>query len=474
MSNYYITTTLPYVNASPHIGFGMELVTADFLARFHQIMGDHVLFNTGTDEHGQKIFDEATKAGLSPQAYTDQMVIAFQNLNQLLNISNTHFIRTTDTHHIQAAQEFWQRCHKNDDIYQAEYTTHYCVGCELEKQLGELVHGKCPLHPNRDLEQRTEKNYFFRLSKYQDQLLTMYNSQPDFVLPASKHKEISSFVAGGLQDFSISRLKSKMPWGIEVPDDAEHVMYVWFDALVNYISTLGWPDDVGKFNDFWPGVQIAGKDNLRQQATMWQAMLLSAGLPTSRQILINGFISVEGQKMSKSIGNVITPSDMVSRFGQEATRYLLFRLGPVGGDANVSWDQFDTTYTAELANGLGNLISRIAALCLKTQLPSASLPTQFSQEVQLAFANCQFDTLAQLYQTQITDLDQNLGTQKPWLLSGDQQTQLLLVIRSSLLQLIFDLQPILPLTTAQVLSYFSHPTPDRISPLFPRLEPVHG
>lgn len=178
--------------------------------------------------------------------------------------------------------------------------------------------------------------------------------------------------------------------------------------------------------------------------------------------------------MSKSIGNVITPSDMVSRFGQEATRYLLFRLGPVGGDANVSWDQFDTTYTAELANGLGNLISRIAALCLKTQLPSASLPTQFSQEVQLAFANCQFDTLAQLYQTQITDLDQNLSTQKPWLLSGDQQTQLLLVIRSSLLQLIFDLQPILPLTTAQVLSYFSHPTPDRISPLFPRLEPVHG
>lgn len=474
MSNYYVTTTLPYVNASPHIGFGMELVTADFLARFHQLQGEQVLFNTGTDEHGQKIFDEATKTGLSPQAYTDQMVIAFQDLNQLLNINNTHFVRTTDTHHTQAAQEFWQRCQKNDDIYQAEYTTHYCIGCELEKQLGELVDGKCPLHPNRELEQRTEKNYFFRLSQYQHQLLNLYNSQPDFVLPSSKHKEITSFVAGGLQDFSISRLKSKMPWGIEVPGDAEHVMYVWFDALVNYISTLGWPDDISKFNHFWPGVQIAGKDNLRQQATMWQGMLVSAGLPTSRQILINGFISVEGQKMSKSLGNVIAPSDMVSRFGQEATRYLLFRLGPVGGDADVSWSQFDTTYTAELANGLGNLVSRIAALSSKTQLPPAALPTQFSPEVKLAFDNCRFDTLAQLYQTQITDLDQKLSTEKPWLLSGDQPAQIILAVRSTLLQLIFDMQPIMPSTTAQVLAYFSQPITSRIQPLFPRLEPIHG
>lgn len=339
--HFYLTTTLPYVNAEPHIGFALEIVAADVICRFQRLQGKEVVFNTGTDEHGQKIFQKAVEAGLDPQTYCDQYAAKFSDLKKMLNLSYTHFIRTTDADHIAAAQEFWLRCQANGDIYKKQYQIKYCVGCELEKTDSELVDGHCPLHPNLELEVIEEENYFFTFSKYQEALLKLYQEKPDFVRPSGKQKEIASFVAQGLQDFSISRLKEKMPWGIDVPGDETQVMYVWFDALVNYISTLGWPDGQ-EFKDFWPGMQVAGKDNLRQQSAMWQAMLLSAGVAPSEQILINGFISVDGQKMSKSLGNVISPKQMVERYGQEAARFLLINLGPFGGDMDVSWEKFDT------------------------------------------------------------------------------------------------------------------------------------
>lgn len=409
---FYLTTTLPYVNANPHIGFALEIVAADAVCRFQRLLGKEVVFNTGTDEHGQKIYQKALEAGLDPQSYCDQYAAKFANLKTLLNLSYTHFIRTTDAHHITAAQEFWRRCDQNGDIYKKLYQVKYCVGCELEKTESELVDGRCPLHPNRDLELIEEENYFFRFSKYQQALLDLYQSQPDFVLPVGKLKEITSFVQQGLQDFSISRLKAKMPWGIDVPGDPDHVMYVWFDALVNYISTLGWPDGL-EFEKFWPGIQVAGKDNLRQQAAMWQAMLLSAGVANSRQILINGFISVNGQKMSKSLGNVISPTELVERYGLDATRFLLLNLHPFAEDMDVSWEKFDTTYTADLANSLGNTCSRIAKLCERNGFKPAAPKLSMGSSVSDHLANFQLGDAVQAIKSQLTDLDKYLSETTP-------------------------------------------------------------
>jgi len=365
IEKYYITTTLPYVNADPHIGFALEIIQADALARYHKLNGEEVIFNFGTDEHGQKIYQKALDAGRDPQEYCDEYAKKFDALKEALNLSYDHFVRTTDPHHIKAAQEFWKLCDKNDDIYKKVYKTKYCIGCELEKTDSELVDGRCPLHPNRDLEIIEEENYFFKFSKYQKPLLDFYEKNPDFVVPVGKFKEIKSFVNESLQDFSISRLKSKMPWGIPVPGDNTQIMYVWFDALVNYISTLGWPDKLKDFDAFWPGIQVAGKDNLRQQTATWQAMLMSAGIPNSKQIFIHGFITFDGQKISKSLGNTINPIDVAKKYGADALRYyLLAKISPFE-DSDFTFKKFEETYNGELANGLGNLVARTISLARK-------------------------------------------------------------------------------------------------------------
>ncbi len=355
----YITTTLPYVNSKPHIGFATELVRADAYARYCKLQGYEVFLNTGTDEHGQKIYDKAQEEGMSPQEFVDSLVVDFKQLLPELGVlPEAHFVRTTDEHHKKAAQEMWRRCKANGDIYKATHQVKYCKGCELEKTDSELEHGKCPLHPNNEIEVREEENYFFRFSKYQQALLDLYSNNPHFVVPDYRLAEIKKFVEGGLQDFSVSRLKTKMAWGVPVPDDEEHVMYVWFDALTNYISVTGWPEQAD-FGGWWPGVQFAGKDNLRQQSAIWQAMLLSADLPNSTQIFIGGFITSNGQKMSKSLGNVISPYELTARYGAEATRYLLLRHVHPFEDTDVTWERLDEWYTANLVNGLGNLTARI-------------------------------------------------------------------------------------------------------------------
>jgi methionyl-tRNA synthetase len=467
---FYITTTAPYVNAEPHIGFGLEIVAADVIARYHRLLGDEVIFNTGTDEHGLKIFQEAQKASKSPQVYVDEYAAKFQQLSKLLNLSVTHFGRTTNQTHIEAAQEFWRRCDQNGDIYKKLYKVKYCVGCELEKTDSELVDGKCPLHPNRDLEIYEEENYFFRFSRYQDQLLKLYQDNPQYVLPESKYKEITAFVKKGLQDFSISRLKTKMPWGIDVPGDSGHVMYVWFDALIYYISTIGWPQDLKTFREFWPGMQIAGKDNLRQQSAMWQAMLMSAQLPNSTQILINGFISVEGQKMSKSLGNVIAPRQLVDKYGVDGARYIILKLGPVSGDIDVSLKQFTQRYNADLANSLGNTVSRVAKMAEKSGFDFApDTPPGFRSEVNEKMAQYRFDyALEEIWKT-IKQVEQTIEEKKVWSLQGQELKVTLTELVAHLRQVGYELQPFLTDTAKKILTIFQGPKITATPPLFPRI-----
>ncbi len=365
MKSFYITTTLPYVNAEPHVGFAMEIIRADVIARVKKSQGYNVFFNTGTDEHGAKVHRNAIALGIETQKYADDLSLKFKEVLPLLGISSDiHFTRTTDAHHKASAQAFWKVCKEKGFIYKKNYKIKYCVGCELEKTESELLEGKCSLHPLMNIEEIDEENYFFKFSEFQKPLLDLYAENSNFVVPAFRFNEIKAFVERGLTDFSISRLKTKMPWGVEVPDDADHVMYVWFDALVNYISVIGWPDDMKKFNDFWIDaenvVQYCGKDNLRQQSAMWQAMLMSVGLPNSRQIVIDGFITGDGGiKMSKSLGNVVNPVDIVKEYGTDALRYYVIRELSPFEDSPFTLEKLKEAYNAHLANGLGNLVSRV-------------------------------------------------------------------------------------------------------------------
>ena len=467
--HYYLTTTLPYVNADPHIGFALEIVEADVIARYQRMLGKEVVFNTGTDEHGQKIYRKAQELKTEPQHYVDQAAEKFKELKSQLNLSFTHFTRTTNPDHIKAAQQFWQLAQESGDIYLADYPVKYCVGCELAKTDSELVDGRCPLHPDQELEIRQEENYFFRFSQYQQPLLDLYQNNPEFVKPAGKHKEITSFVEQGLKDFSISRLKQKMPWGIPVPNDDKHVMYVWFDALVNYISALGWPNDLDQYKQYWPGVQLAGKDNLRQQAAMWQAMLMSAQLPNSEQILINGFINVAGQKMSKSLGNAISPKDMTDRYGIEAARFLLISLGVFSGDMDVTWDKFDQKYTAELANGIGNLCSRVAKMAAGVDLEftTGELP-ELSEEFKELMNHYQL-TAALDWVSNLTSLtDQYLSKTKPWEQSGQEKVEVLTAAIRRIITISTHLQPFMPDTAKKIGQHFTGKI-EPIAPLFPRV-----
>ena len=361
---FYITTTLPYVNADLHMGHALEFVRADAVARYHAKLGDDVFFNTGTDEHGTKIFEKAKAAGKETQAFTDESFVSFKESVRIFGLSeNIHYVRTTDAHHIIAAQEFWKRVAKNGHIYKKNYEAKYCVGCESEKTDSDLVNGECPDHPGTQIQIINEENYFFRLSSFQKKLLEFFANNSDFVTPDFRFNEVRAFVMRGLEDFSISRLKEKMPWGIPVPDDEKHVMYVWFDALTNYISTLGWPEDTsGDFKKYWEGgtpVQYCGKDNTRFQSVIWQAMLMAAEIPNSNKIVVNGFImGGGGVKMSKTLGNVVDPKEIVTEYSTDALRLFLLKDVSNFEDSPFTKERFKDTYNASLANGLGNLLSR--------------------------------------------------------------------------------------------------------------------
>jgi len=494
-NKFYITTTLPYVNAEPHIGFALEIIQADAIARYHRMMGHDVVFNTGTDEHGIKIYRKAVEQGKDPQAYVDEYAARFAELKDALNLTYTHFIRTTDAHHKKAAQEFWNRCLARGDIYKKDYAIKYCVGCELEKTDSDLQDDRCPLHPNLAIEDIKEENYFFKFSAYGEKLLKWYEDHPDFVLPSSRFNEIRRFVEEGLHDFSISRLKSKMPWGVPVPGDGDQVMYVWFDALVNYISTLGWPQDQGSFESFWPGVQIAGKDNLRQQSAIWQAMLLSAGLPPSQQILIHGFITADGQKISKSLGNVIDPFGVVKRYGIDPLRYYLLREIPSGDDGDFSYKNLEARYTSDLANGLGNLVQRVATLVennLDKEIIFNAARVAGEESLKELLNDVRYEetmkdfmlheTLADVWK-KITLANVYVNDHKPWVLAKEDPEKFLTVMTvlvAMINHIAWLLQPFMPGTSQKIFSTFGLTPASQIpdgarsvvvkgEPLFPRL-----
>jgi methionyl-tRNA synthetase len=468
---FYLTTTLPYVNASPHIGFALEIVQADAICRLHRLLGDDVIFNFGTDEHGLKIYRKALEEGKTPQEYTDFYAAKFEDLKNALNLSYTHFIRTTNPDHKKAAQEFWKRCLANGDIYKKSYSVKYCVGCELEKTDSELEDGKCPIHPNMQIELIEEENYFFKFSKYQQPLLDFYESHPDFVIPEGKFNEIKAFVKDGLQDFSISRLKEKMPWGIDVPDDKDQVMYVWFDALINYISTLGWPNENGEYKDFWPGVQVAGKDNLRQQTATWQAMLLSAGVPNSKQVFIHGFMTVDGQKISKSLGNVINPIEVAEKYGTDALRYYLLAKVHPYEDSDFSFEKFEETYNADLANGLGNLVARVSGMAKRAEYRGIKNGNHEPQELVVkAIGNYRFDEALKIIWEQIREADVYVNENKVWSLQGEALQNALDHLVDQIRQIAFNLQPFMPETAEKILGHYSGEEIKSGDALFPRLE----
>lgn len=480
---FYITTTLPYVNSDPHIGFAMEIIRADCLARYHRLAGEEVFFNTGTDEHGQKIYQKALAENKKTQKYVDEYAAKFGRLKKALNLSYDNFIRTTDEHHVKAAQEFWRRVDKNGYIYKKNYKVKYCVGCELEKTDSDLTDGLCPNHPNKKPEIREEENYFFKFSDFEKELMKLYKNRPDFVVPANRLKEIKNFVKSGLKDFSISRLKEKMPWGVPVPGDKTQVIFVWFDALVNYISALGWPEDEENFLKWWPGVQIAGKDNLRQQSAMWQAMLLAAQLPTSKRILINGFITSGGQKMSKSSGNVVNPFEYAEKYGADALRYfLLGKISPFE-DSDFTKDRFEEVYQADLANGLGNLVARVATMAEKIDVSSHlggspqaqhiegkdSGQARMTSGIAKKLEGFEFDKALGLIWSKIRKADKLINEKEVWKLKGEEKKKVLTGLVNGIKQIGVDLEPFLPETAEKIRLQFAGPKIVRGKNLFERL-----
>jgi methionyl-tRNA synthetase len=453
---FYLTTTLPYVNDDPHIGFALEIVQTDAAARFHRLMGDEVFFNTGTDEHGQKLFEAAQKAGQEPKAYVDHFAAEFRKLKEALDLSNDVFVRTTDPHHITAAQEMWRRCNAAGDIYKKSYEGLYCVGCERFLSERDMQDGKCVIHLKEPVL-LTEENYFFRLSKYQDRLLE-YLARPGVILPEWRRDEAVNFVKQGLEDFSISREKARLSWGIPVPDDDSQVMYVWFDALTNYISTLGWPEDgEGKFKSFWEEgevLQTGGKDQIRFQSVMWQAILMSANLKNTDTVFYHGFITSGGVKMSKSLGNVINPLDVVNEYGTDALRYFLLRhVSPVE-DSDVTLERIKELYNGNLANGLGNVVSRVMKMAQghldqAVEIAANTIPDSFI----LAMETYKFNDACDIIWQAIAKIDQRITEEKPFVLVKENPEAAKLLIAELVRELYTIgrmLNPLMPSTSALI------------------------
>jgi len=371
----FITTAIDYVNAKPHIGHALEKVQADTLARWHRdILHQDVYFLTGSDENSLKNVQAAKKAGRDVEEFVEENVKTFQNLKEILNLSYDQFIRTTEKKHFLGAQKLWS-LFKPEDIYKKNYRGLYCVGCEEFKMEKDLVDGKCPEH-NEAPEIVSEENYFFKLSSYQDKLIDLIESDKLKIEPDYRKNEMLAFIKGGLEDFSISRSKNRAQgWGVPVPEAPEQIMYVWVDALSNYITALDFADDGELYKKYWAGsderIHVIGKGILRFHAVYWPAMLLSAGLPLPTKILCHEYLTVNGQKISKTIGNVIDPEDIVKKYGIDGARYVLLASMPFTKDGDISWEKMDEKYNADLANNLGNLVSRTIAMINKYNIEIA-------------------------------------------------------------------------------------------------------
>jgi methionyl-tRNA synthetase len=361
VNTFYITTPIYYVNSTPHIGHAYTTIAADILVRHHKQRGDDTFFLTGTDEHASKVYRVAESQGLDPKEYVDQIAESWKELPRLVDADYDFFIRTTDEGHQRFVQDFIQRIYDNDYIYQDIYAGLYCVGCEAFKTEAELVDGKCPEH-GIEPEWIEETNYFFRLSAFQQPLLDLYDSRPDFVLPRFRYNEARSFIEGGLQDFSLSR--AGQPWGVPIPWDKSQVVYVWVDALINYLSALTYAREGEDLRErYWPSARhLLGKDILRFHCVFWPALLLAAGYDVPKQLFVHGYLQLDDRKISKSLGNVIDPLDLIDVYGSDAVRFWAVRAVNFGQDGNVTLDSIHERYDRELANDFGNLVSRTTAM----------------------------------------------------------------------------------------------------------------
>ena len=435
MSRFYLTTAIDYVNNRPHLGTAYEKIAADVIARYHRLMGDDVRFVMGNDEHSQNVFRRAKESGLDPLAYCDRMEAEFRAVWGRLHISFDDFIRTTEPRHKAAVQQMVQRAFESGDVYAGEYEGWYCVSCEEFKPEKGLIDGQCPVHRTTP-DWIKEKNYFFRLSRYRDALLAHYAAHPDFVAPESRRNEMLRLLEGGLEDISVSR--AGQAWGIPLPFAAENVVYVWYDALINYAAAVGYGTDESLFAQWWEQagqapeaqrqvVHIVGKDITRFHCVVWPAMLLSAGVSLPTQIFGHGWVLFKGEKMSKSLGTVVDPLDAVERFGPDPLRLFLTKEIVFGNDGDFSWDRFEEKYNADLANNLGNLVSRVTAMAVRYrsgQLRATAVAPEIraaheaaAAQYHAAFESLALDAACAVVFQFVDRINEYIATQAPWKLA---------------------------------------------------------
>ena len=478
-NKFYLTSSIPYANAKPHLGHAMEFIEADVIARWYRQQGVKTRLQIGTDEHGQKLYEAAAEAGVETNQFVAGMSQTFVDLAKRLDVSYDYFVRTTDAEHKLAAQKLWQAC--SHDIYKGQYSGLYCVACELFYTVKDAVDNNCPVHPNRRLEELTIDSYFLKLAPYQAKLISAIESDDYRVFPALRKNEILNWLKSTqLEDLSISRPKSQLVWGVEVPDDADHVMYVWFDALANYITTIGY-NDPAKFNQWWPAdLHIVGKDINRFHSVFWPIMLMSAKVVLPKALYVHGFINAPGgAKMSKSLGNSVDPIEILNSHGSDALRYYLLRYIPHNSDGEFSRDRFQAVYTADLANDLGNLIQRVAKLLIANndsqydpavESPDLKLPEKWVD-------NCDFDGALTTLFGFVNDLNKAIDQAEPWrLIKSDkpQAVKFLSEIIAQLLAIAELLLPFMPIAANKIAATFANGQVDAsIGVLFPRVEALN-
>lgn len=481
MSKFYITNAIPYVNAKPHIGHALEFVQSDVVARYHKLLGDDVLLLCGGDENAMKNVQAAEKAGEPIQEFVNKNNQLFEDLTKALHVEFDVWQKGSSKEHFQASQELWKRCAVNGDIYKKTYTGLYCVGCELFYEPSELnENGECFEHPGKKLEEVSEENYFFKLSNYQEKIQELLEKDQIKIIPSYRKNEMLAFLKQGLKDISISRSNERAKnWGVPVPDDDSQRMYVWFDALNIYQSGIGFGTDEEKYNKWWPAdVHMIGKGILRFHSIYWPAFLLSAKLELPKSIFVHGYLTVDGQKMSKTLGNVVDPMEMIEKYGADAVRYYLLKEISSTGDGDFSETKLKEVYNADLANGLGNLVARVAKLCEKNNITytnTAIRENSLLNDITPFTDAFKFNEALALIWGAIRGLDQYLSKERPWKQNLNEANKTLSNIvvgtegLTSLVEIIYCLKPFLPETAAKIEEQFKGPKIVAGQPLFPRI-----